>query len=144
VMSGPAADDLQGPRKLLAAAKKLTLFAAGAASQKYMQALADQQEIMGLLADCISEVYAMESSILRAEKLKSNRQATAMTEYYAAGAIDKVELAARKVIAAVAEGDMLRTQMAIVRRLAKHDPANTIGLGRAIASHVIAAGRYAL
>ena len=49
--------------------KKLTLFAAGAASQKYMQAMADQQEIMGALADCIMEVYAMESCILRAEKL---------------------------------------------------------------------------
>ncbi|HKE23032.1 MAG TPA: acyl-CoA dehydrogenase family protein [Bryobacteraceae bacterium] len=144
VMSGPPAADLHGPRRLLSAAKKLSLFAAGAASQKYMQALADQQEIMGALADCIIEVYAMESCILRAEKLKSNRQAAAMTEYYAAAAMDKVELSARKVISAVAEGDMLRTQMAIIRRLAKHDPADTIALGRAIAAHVIQAGRYAL
>ncbi|HUK17988.1 MAG TPA: acyl-CoA dehydrogenase family protein [Bryobacteraceae bacterium] len=144
VMSGPAGDDREGPRKLLAAAKKLALFAAGAASQKYMQALADQQEIMGALADCIMEVYAMESCILRAEKLGSNRQANAMTEYYAAKSIEKIELAARKVIGAVAEGDMLRTQMAIVRRLAKHEPANTIGLGRQIAKHVIEVGKYAL
>ena len=50
----------------------------------------------------------------------------------------------RKVVAAVAEGDTLRTQMAIVRRLAKHDPSNTIGLGRQIAQHVIAAGRYSI
>ena len=55
-----------------------------------------------------------------------------------------MELAARKVIAAVAEGDMLRTQMAILRRLAKHEPANTIALGRQIARHVVAAGRYSL
>ena len=144
VMAGPTADDSEGPRKLLAAAKKLTLFAAGAASQKYMQALADQQEIMGALADCISEVYAMESCILRAEKLGSNRQANAMTEYYAAKAFQVVELSARKVIAAVAEGDMLRTQLAIVRRLAKQEMANTIALGREIARHVIDAGRYAL
>ncbi len=144
VLSGPAADQHAGPRKLLAATKKLSLFAAGAASQKYMQALAEQQEIMAALADCISEVYAMESAILRAEKLGTNRQASAIAEYYAARSIEKVELAARKVIAAVAEGDMLRTQMAIVRRLAKHEPANTIALGREIATHVIAAGRYAL
>ena len=51
---------------------------------------------------------------------------------------------ARKVIAAVAEGDMLRTQMAILRRLAKHEPADTIALGRQIARHVIEAGRYSL
>jgi alkylation response protein AidB-like acyl-CoA dehydrogenase len=144
VMSGPSADEQEGPRRALAAAKKLTLFAAGAASQKYMQALADQQEIMAALADCIAEVYAMESCILRAEKLGSNRQANAMTEYYAARSINKVELAARKVIRAVAEGDMLRTQMAIVRRLAKYDPPDTIALGREIARHVIEAGRYAL
>jgi butyryl-CoA dehydrogenase len=48
------------------------------------------------------------------------------------------------VIAAVAEGDMLRTQMAILRRLSKHEPADTIGIGRQIAKHVLAAGRYAL
>ena len=78
VMSGPsAAEEREGPlaaeHKLLANAKKLTLFAAGAASQKYMQALADQQEIMGALADCIMEVYALESCILRAEKLRADR-----------------------------------------------------------------------
>jgi alkylation response protein AidB-like acyl-CoA dehydrogenase len=144
VMSGPSASDAEGPRALLAAARKLTLFAAGAASQKYMQGLADQQEIVAALADCIAEVYAMESCILRAEKLRTNRHANAMTQYYAEKSIEKVELATRKVIAAVAEGDMLRTQLAILRRLAKHEPANTIALGRDIARHVIEAGRYAL
>jgi alkylation response protein AidB-like acyl-CoA dehydrogenase len=144
VMGGPTSDDLEGPRKLLSNAKKLTLFAAGAASQKYMQTLPDQQEVMGALADCISEVYAMESCILRAEKLGSNRQANAITEYYAARAMEKVELAARKVIAAVAEGDMLRTQTAILRRLSKHNPVDTIGLGRQIARHVLQAGKYTL
>ncbi len=136
--------------KLLANAKKLALFAAGAASQKYMQGLADQQEVMGALADCIMEVYALESCILRAEKLMAAKgpaaakQAIAMTRYYAAKATQTVELSARKVIAAVAEGDMLRTQMAILRRLAKNEPADTIALGRQIAKHVLAAGRYSL
>ena len=67
-----------------------------------------------------------------------------MAEFYAATAMQTVEASARKVVAAVAEGDMLRTQMAIVRRLAKHDPANTIALGRQIAHHVLAAGRYTI
>jgi alkylation response protein AidB-like acyl-CoA dehydrogenase len=155
VMAGPTqAQQRPGPlaaeHQLLANVKKLTLFAAGAASQKYMQALADQQEIMGALADCISEVFAIESCILRAEKLRVNRgdaaarQAIAMTRYYAANAAEKVESAARKVIAAAAEGDMLRTQMAILRRLSKHEPADAIGIGRQIARHVIEAGRYSL
>jgi butyryl-CoA dehydrogenase len=155
VMSGPsAAEEAEGPlaaeRQMLAGAKKLSLFAAGAASQKYMQALADQQEIVGALADCIMEVYALESAILRAEKLASAKgeaaakQAFALTRYYAAKAMQTVENSVRKVIAAVADGDMLRTQMAIVRRLAKHEPANTVALGRQIAQHVVAAGRYTL
>ena len=155
VMAGPvAAEEREGPLSaeyhLLANAKKLALFAAGAASQKYMMGLADEQEVMGALADCIMEVFALESCILRAEKLIAARgegaakQAIAMTRYYAAKAVQTVELSARKVIATVAEGDMLRTQMAILRRLSKHEPADTIGLGRQIARHVLAAGRYSL
>ncbi len=155
VMSGPvAAEGREGPlsaeHQLLASAKKLNLFAAGAAAQKYMMALVEQQEVMGALADCTMEVFALESCTLRAEKLlaakgeNSARQAIAMTRYYAAKAIQTVELSARKVIAAVAEGDTLRTQMAILRRLAKHEPADTIGLGRQIAKHVLAAGKYTL
>jgi butyryl-CoA dehydrogenase len=155
VMAGPvAAEEREGPlsaeHHLLANVKKMALFAAGAASQKYMMGLADEQEVMGALADCIMEVFALESCLLRAEKLiaakgpAAAKQAVAMTRYYAAKAAQTVELSARKVISTVAEGDMLRTQMAILRRLAKHEPADTIALGRQIARHVLAAGRYAL
>jgi alkylation response protein AidB-like acyl-CoA dehydrogenase len=153
VISPPAfGEEAEGPlageRKMLAQAKKLGLFAAGTASQKYMQNLADQQEIMGAIADCVIEIYAMESCLLRTEKLIDAKGETAaagaiaMAQYYAAKAMQIVEASARKVVAAVAEGDMLRTQMAIVRRLAKHDPANTVALGRQIAQRVLAAGRY--
>ena len=154
VMSFPAAaEDIEGSlaaeRKMLTQAKKLSLFAAGAASQKYMQALAEQQEVMGAIADCVIEVYAMESCILRAEKLAANGDraaegAIALTQYYTAKAMQIVELASRKVIASVAEGDMLRTQLAILRKLAKYDPSDTIALGRAIAGRVIEAGCYTL
>ena len=155
VMSPPEApEEREGPLaaeyRTLAGAKKLTLFAAGAASQKYGQALAEQQEIMGALADCIMEVYALESCLLRAEKLVSNKglaaagQAIAICRYYAVTSLQTVELAARKVVGAVAEGDMLRTQAAILRRLAKSEPVDTIALGRQIARHVLAAGRYSL
>jgi butyryl-CoA dehydrogenase len=96
------------------------------------------------------EVYAMESCILRAEKLlatrgeKAAKYAVAMARYYAAKAMQTVELNSRKVIAAVADGDMLRTQLAILRRLAKYDPADTVTIGREIAKHMVEAGRYAL
>jgi alkylation response protein AidB-like acyl-CoA dehydrogenase len=155
VLSGPStSEDVEGAlaeeRKLVDQAKKLGLFAAGAATQKYMQAIQEQQEIMGAIADMTIETYAMESAVLRAQKIvetKGERAASlpvAMTRVYLSGAIDKVEAAAKKVIAAVADGDMLRTQLAILRRLAKHEPFNTIELRQQIAQKMIERGKYVI
>jgi butyryl-CoA dehydrogenase len=155
VLAGPSGgEEAEGPlveeRKLVAQAKKLGLFAAGAATQKYMQALADRQEVMGAIADMVIETYAMETAVLRAQKI-SERQgesaaalAIAMTRVYLSQAMDKIEAAARKVIAAVADGDMLRTQLAILRRLSKYEPFNTIELRQQIAQKVIERGKYTL
>jgi len=152
VMSAPSPkEEREGPLAaefdMLAAAKKLTLFAAGAATQRYMTKLVDEQEVMAALADMIIEVFTMESTILRAEKMSGKQPAVvavAMARLYAAKAMDVIELAARKVVATVAEGDMLRTQMAILRRLAKHDPTDTVSLGREVARHMVKAGKYAI
>jgi butyryl-CoA dehydrogenase len=67
-----------------------------------------------------------------------------MTRLYLSQAMEKMESAAKKVIAAVAEGDTMRTQLAILRRLAKHEPFNTVALRRQIAGTVIERGKYAL
>ncbi len=155
VLAGPSVgEELDGPlvdeRKLVAQAKKLGLFVAGSATQKYMQTIQDQQEVMGAIADIVIETYAMESAVLRAQKMvESKGEAAAalpiaMTRIYLTQAMDKIESAAKKVIAAVAEGDMLRTQLAILRRLAKHEPFNTIELGQQIAQKVIERGKYTL
>src|SRR6266567_774586 len=73
VLSGTAEESEDGPlaqeRKLVATAKKIGLFAAGIATQKYMQAIQDQQELMGAIANMTIETYAMESAVLRAQKL---------------------------------------------------------------------------
>jgi alkylation response protein AidB-like acyl-CoA dehydrogenase len=155
VLSGPSTgDDFDGAlaeeRKLVANAKKLGLFVAGAATQKYMAAIQDQQEVMGAIADMTIEIYAMDSAVLRAQKLVEQKDEEAaalpiaMTRVYMTQALEKIEAAARKVIADVADGDMLRTQLAILRRLAKHDPFNTIGLRQRIASKTIERGKYTL
>jgi len=155
VLSGPSlGEDLEGPladeRKLVASAKKLGLFVAGAATQKYMQAIQDQQEVMGAIADIVIETYAMESAVLRAQKIAERNGENAaslpiaMTRVYLSQAMEKIEAAARKVIAAVADGDMLRTQLAILRRLAKHEPFNTIELRQQIAQKIIERGKYTL
>jgi len=155
VLSGPTiAEDLEGPlaeeQKLVAQAKKLGLFAAGSATQKYMQAIQDQQEIMGAIADMTIETYAMESAVLRAQKIVASKGESgaalpiAMTRVYLSQAMEKVESAARKVIAAVADGDMLRTQLAILRRLAKYEPFNTVVLRQEIAAKMIERGKFTL
>jgi len=155
VLSGPSmGEDLDGAlpeeRKLVAQAKKLGLFAAGAATQKYMQAIQDQQEIMGAIADMTIETYAMESAVLRTQKIveaKGEAGAAlpiAMTRVYLSQAFEKIESAAKKVIAAVADGDMMRTQLAILRRLGKYEPFNTIELRQLIAQRMIERGKYTL
>jgi butyryl-CoA dehydrogenase len=155
VMSGPSEKvEREGPlaeeQNLLANAKKLTLFVAGAATQKYMAQIADQQEVMGAIADMIIEVFAMESAILRAEKISAGQGSgpsaipVAMARVYADKAMSTIEISARKVIAGVAEGDMLRTQLTILRRLSKHETADTIALRRQIANHMIKAGKYSM
>jgi alkylation response protein AidB-like acyl-CoA dehydrogenase len=158
VIAGPSRREepvgaLGAERTLLASAKKLALFCAGAASQKYPTNLQDQQEVMGALADMLIEVLVMESVILRAEKCAARSPggssqgagtSIGLAQLSVARAFRTIEASAERVLGAVAEGDMLRTQMAIFRRLAKHEPANTVAIGRAVAEEMIAAERYTL
>jgi alkylation response protein AidB-like acyl-CoA dehydrogenase len=150
VMSGPKphverAGELEEQYRLLANAKKLSLFCAGAASEKFGTELVDQQEIMGALADMIMEVLVLESAILRTEKMQDRSPlAVRMTKYYAARSIRVLETAGERILGAVAEGDMLRTRMTIFRRFTKREPENTVALGREIACAMTEAGRYTL
>jgi len=153
VLAGPSTnDDVEGEltaeRALVGNAKKVALFAAGVASQRYMMELAEQQEVMAALADIIIEVFAMDSVLLRTLKLVQSKGesgsalAIAMTQVYLSEAMARIEVAARRVVAAASEGDNLRIQTTILRRLLKHDPANTIALRQQIAAKIIDAGKY--
>lgn len=155
VLAGPSAgEDMEGvlaeEQRLVASAKKLGLFAAGVATQRYMMQIEQQQEIMGAIADMVMEIYAMESALLRTMRIVAAQGESAaalpmaMTRVYLSQGMDKVEAAARKIVAAAAEGDMLRTQLSILRRLSKHEPYNTIELRQQIAERVIDRGKYAL
>ncbi len=68
--------------------------------------------------------------------------AVAMTRVYISGAMERIESAAKLVIAACADGDMLRSQLAILRRLCKYEPFNTVALRQMIAQKVIETGKY--
>jgi alkylation response protein AidB-like acyl-CoA dehydrogenase len=139
--------------KVLASLRKIFLLAAGAASQRFMTALQDEQEVMADLADCIAAIYALESALLRARKLagagsrsSSGAAATAaaMTSAFADQALATVEQAARRVLAASAEGDALGIQLSVLRRFARVAPAESIAIDRQIARYFLDAGRYRL
>jgi butyryl-CoA dehydrogenase len=150
VMSGSSTRvSLEGPlageRALLANAKKLGLFCAGAASQRFGTELTDHQEVVSDLADILIEVLVLESTILRAEKMSARKPlGTKLAKYYAVRSFNIIRNAAERAIGEVAQGDMLQTQMAIVRRLTKHEPVNSAELGREIASAMTDAGRYTI
>ena len=134
---------------VLASVKKITLFAAGVASQRFITGLEEQQEIMADLANMISQIYAFESALLRALKLTSAGRsqasvAGAMTGLLAEGSMDLAETAARRILASCAEGDALHTQLAILRRLTRYTPANATALSRSVARSCIDVEKYPL
>jgi butyryl-CoA dehydrogenase len=132
--------------EVLTKTRKITLFAAGVASQRFMTGLEEQQEIVADLADMISHVYALESALLRARKLaaagrSSAEAAAAMTGLLADETMALAEQASRRVLAACGEGDALMTQLAILRRLARFTPADAVTSSRTVARHAIALER---
>lgn len=149
--SGAAASGaLAAERAGVVASKKAFLFAAGVAVQKYMEKLADEQEIAAALSDTVMEIYAMESALLRTEKLLARKGAdgaalaVAATQVFVADALDRVEKHARTVLAASATGDTLRTELALLRRLLKREPVDAVALRRRVARAALEANRYPL
>jgi alkylation response protein AidB-like acyl-CoA dehydrogenase len=135
-------------RRIVTGAKKAFLLAAGAAIQKYRDRLADQQEIIGALADIVLEIYPMESALVRAEKAVAARGKDSSAAIVAAARVllhdgaARIEASARTALAASVEGDMLRTQLAVLRRMIKREPADTIGLRRTVADAVLNVNGY--
>jgi alkylation response protein AidB-like acyl-CoA dehydrogenase len=129
-------------------AKKISLLVTGAAVQKYMMKLAEEQELLGLISDMVIQVYAMESGLLRAmktvEKYGGERSEiqVAMVKVFVNDAFDRLDILAKKGFAAIAEGDILRTQLSALKKLTRFTPVNTIALRRKIADYTIKVGKY--
>ena len=153
ILAGPSSDEtpegvLAEEARVVANAKKIFLQAAGGAVQKYREKLADEQELIGALANMVMEIYAMESSLLRAQKSAAARGEAAAqaildaARVFITDAAGRVENEARRAVAAVHEGDMLTTQMAVLKRFAKRAPVDTIALRRNVAAAVQARDKY--
>ena len=139
LLAGPSLSG--GPTDLVKAAKKVALLCLGVAYQRFLAELDSQQEILAALCDITMQAFAMESVQLRSQK---HNVAPKMTAVFLQDAMGKIEGHARMVLAACAEGDDLRIQLSALRRLAKHDPINTIGLRQEIAQRLQTAQRYVL
>lgn len=148
VPTEPGDAPLERETDLVRRAKKLFLYLAGLAVQKHQQALEREQELLAAVADCVIEVFAMESALLRAQKaiardgLEKAARKVAYTQAYVQDAFDKLERIGRIALAALEEGDALRTQLAVLRKLVRRTPLNAVALKRQIAAHVLEAERY--
>jgi butyryl-CoA dehydrogenase len=137
-------------RDLLARAKRLAVLTLARARVKYGDALAAEQEVLGHVADIIIEVYALESALLRAEKVAASRGATDaatpadIARVYASDAADRIEHSAKQAAAALAADGDAEPLLEETRRLARHTTYDTVAARRRIADAVIRAGRYHL
>jgi butyryl-CoA dehydrogenase len=153
ILAGPSLEEtpegvLAEESREVANAKKMFLQAAGGAMQKFREKLADEQELIAALSNMVMEVYAMESLLLRAQKAaaaKGEPAAKVMIDaarVFISDAMERVEHEAKRAIAAVNEGDMLTTQMAVLKRFAKRSVVDSITLRRGIAAAVHSQDRY--
>jgi len=153
ILAGPSFEEttegvLAEEARIIANAKKMFLQAAGGALQKYREKLAEEQELIAALANIVMEIYAMESSLLRAQKAaatKGEPAAAVMIDaarVFIADAAERVEHEAKRAIASVHEGDMLTTQLAVLKRFGKRAVVDTIALRRRVAAAVQAQDRY--
>lgn len=135
-------------KKTLSNLKKAGLMVSGAAVQKFMMKLSDEQEILMNLADMLIEGYVAESTLLRVEKMIGIRgeQACAiekeMAMIYLHHAVEKAAAAGKQAIYAFAEGDELRLMLLGLKRFTKIDAYNLKEARRKVANHVIEKGEY--
>ena len=150
VLGGPKSDEtMDGPfadeTRLTQNAKKAGLLLTGVAYQKFLTAIEQQQEVLAGICDVMMEAFAMESVTLRARKLAESgkgAQAGQMCRVFVRDALARIEATGRTVLAACAEGDTLRANLAVLRRFTKYEPVDAIAARRQIAGKLLDAERY--
>jgi len=145
----PVDDDgrlpLAAETRAVEAFKKVTILAMGAALQRYGQALTGEQEIMLWLADLAVDSYAAESAVLRAQASSSAGDGAlhaAAALAFVCDAVIRVEVTARHVLAALSEGDTLRSNLAALRRLLRLAPASAVPARRTLSDATVSRGAY--
>ncbi|MGG3737435.1 acyl-CoA dehydrogenase family protein [Aeribacillus pallidus] len=144
----PGNEPLAQEKYLVRNAKKIALMIAGLAAQKYGKALENEQEVLVNISDIVSNVYAMESTVLRTEKaiqqvgLEKAKQKVLYTEIFCQEAFNEIEQHAKETLVAVEHGDTLRMMFTVLRKLTRHTPINVITKKREAAEALIEAEKY--
>lgn len=143
-------ENLNTQTKLIEIAKNIGLLVVGIAYEKYRKNIREEQELIGMISNMVIEIYAMESALLRSQKMlnsKKPERATIpvkMTKMLVHDSLEKISFLAREALAAMENGGCLEKHLEIIRRIVVSPPINTVNLRRNIANAMIQYGRYAL
>ncbi|TYP70186.1 acyl-CoA dehydrogenase family protein [Paenibacillus methanolicus] len=141
---------LEEETHLVGMAKKIFLMAGGTAVQKFGPKLEQEQESLSNLADIMIQIFAMESALLRTQKLVEKQgedksaQAIAMTRVFIHEAFAEIEGLAKEILSTIEAGDTLRTQLSVLKKLTRRSAVNTVQLKRQIAARVIQSESYSV
>ncbi|HWO77135.1 MAG TPA: acyl-CoA dehydrogenase family protein [Bacillus sp. (in: firmicutes)] len=146
----PGDEPLAQEKYLVKNAKKIALMIAGLAAQKFGPALEKEQEVLVNIADIVSNVYAMESSLLRTEKainkegLDKAKQKLLYTQIFCQEAFNEIEQHAKESLIAIESGDTLRMMLSALRKFTRHTPINVIQKKREASEKLIAEEKYVI
>ncbi|TYO95827.1 alkylation response protein AidB-like acyl-CoA dehydrogenase [Geothermobacter ehrlichii] len=135
-------------KQLLANLKTLFLILAGSGVQKYMNKLVDEQEILLAAADLAIQIFAIESAILRAEKVgpeateRKRRLLAAAVKVFCFNATEVAASAARRGAFYLEEGDTLTMLLSGVRRFTRYDASGLLQAKRELAQGAIEDEKY--
>lgn len=136
-------------RKQIVNMKKAILMTAGAAVQKLMMNLQNEQEILMNISDMAIQTFNAESALLRLMKMTDKDEAAATSVYsdmvkcYLYDASDCINKFGKDAINAFAEGDEQRMMLLGLKRFTKTAPYNSKAARRRIADKLIAENKYA-
>lgn len=142
-------DGLNSEKRIIDIAKRIGRFVIGAAYEKYQKGLRDEQELIGMISNILIEIYALESALLRSQKMLNSKEPeraaipTKMTKVLFHDFLEKIDFLARRTLEAIEAGEVLRKDLEAIRKLTFLSPINTVALRRDIADAMIRYGRYA-
>jgi alkylation response protein AidB-like acyl-CoA dehydrogenase len=150
ILAGPGSAEskndgpLEEQRAAVQAFKKIALMSLGLAMQRYGEELTDQQEVLMAIADIVIAVACAESAVLRATSAAGSVAPfhADTAAIFVNDAAARVDASAKQLLAAMAEGDTLRTHLAALRRLLKVTPIDTVSRRRRIADETLRRGSY--